>query len=336
MKIIIRADATQQRGTGHVFRTLVLAEELMSRGADVKYCSKYMEDSMKKRLESHRLSVINIVSDDYINLSEVVHRERPDWFIVDHYDYTDKQFQFLKQSGAKVMAIDDINETSFPVNILLNQNMGVSRDDYQCNENTKIFCGPKFALIKNAYVSKRNQASIRRTLNRVLIFMGGSDEHNQTLKVLQGVEESCREIDIDVVLGPAFEHRESIDRFVANSLKKINVYQNLNDLSDLMLKADLAIGSGGIVTWEMAILKLPMILMPIAENQNKNAIGLSRIGAALHAGWWEDIQSDDIALILNGITDLELEKMSRLSSTISDGSGMKVMMDEILGVTHGK
>jgi spore coat polysaccharide biosynthesis predicted glycosyltransferase SpsG len=51
-----------------------------------------------------------------------------------------------------------------------------------------------------------------------------------------------------------------------------------------MSRADLAIAAGGSVTWEFCCMGVPMVLMPVADNQEGIASSLDSLGAAVLLG----------------------------------------------------
>ena len=50
-RLLIRADADHVRGTGHVLRTLALAQEWRRRGEDFLYVGRVQSKTLEKRIE---------------------------------------------------------------------------------------------------------------------------------------------------------------------------------------------------------------------------------------------------------------------------------------------
>jgi len=338
IKFFIRADGSDTIGAGHIFRTLVLAKKLESLGNDVVYICRHLPGFPANRILNEGLRIISVPDTDIFEderelVLRYIKEETPDWIIIDHYEVKENYYVALKETGVKVMAIDDINHTKFPVDILLNQNINGKMVNYNCNKDTVKLLGPEFALLRNIYRIKQKEARTRKSINNILIFMGGADSNNQTLKVLKGIELSHKKVNVDIVLGPAYRFKETIEKFIKDSLLDCKIYQDIPDLADLMLKADLAIGTGGSSCWEMCTLKLPMLLMPLAENQCNNAKGLEEKGAAINIGWWEDTTPEDIAKVLNEIDDTKIEKMSMKASLICKGNGVDKVIETLKSIS---
>lgn len=326
MKIFIRADGSEVIGTGHIMRTLVLAEKLRESGREVIFLCRQLPGAPLSRIQKSGFKIETIANVwpfgmELVQVRSLVEKYDPKWIIVDHYEAKENYYLALKEFGVKVMAIDDINETKFPVDILFNQNINAKDLKYRCGAKTKKIFSPKYALVKDVYAQARSKAEIRAGLNRVLVFMGGADPDNQALKVLKGIVRSGRTLHVDVVLGIAFKHSKSIEAEVEKHNASWKIHRDVPSLADLMLKADLAIGAGGSVSLEMCTLKLPMVLMPIADNQLGIAKGLAKAKAAIDLGKFNKVNESRIAQVIKSLKVQKIQEMSRSASRVCDGLG---------------
>ena len=326
MKIFIRADGSEVIGTGHIMRTLVLAEKLKESGREVIFLCRTLPGAPLSRIQKSGFKIETIANVwpfgmELVQVRSLIEKYCPKWIIVDHYEAKENYYHALKEFGIKVMAIDDINETKFPVDILFNQNINAKDLKYKHGLRTKRVLGPKYALVKDVYAQVRSAAKIRTELNSVLVFIGGADPDNQTLKVLRGIVRSGRTFKVDIVLGSAFKHSKSIEAEIRKHGTSWKVHRDLPDLAQLMLNADLAIGAGGSVSWEMCTLKLPMVLMPNADNQLGIAKGLAKARAAINLGKFDSVSESDVAKVLRNLSDKKLKELSRNAGRICDGLG---------------
>lgn len=326
MKIFIRADASEIIGTGHIFRMLVLAKKLKSRGHKVVFLCRGLKGLPRQRILKEGFGIIFVPSRGSLaNEKKFIVRkiteQKFSWFIVDHYGAKEDYYLFLQENGVKTLAVDDVNKTRFPVDVLLNQNVNASAHQYRCAQNTVRLLGCRYALVSDVYQRSRPKVGIRKRLKRVLVFLGGADPKNQTLKVIKGLARTKKKIKADIVLGSANKFRPLIEKYLYKNRLKWPIHQDLSDLADLMLKNDLAIGAGGSVSWQLATLKMPMILMPIAENQIGVAQALAKKGAAIYAGWHRHVREEKIRRLIDRIDNKTLKKMSRRSAKLCDGKG---------------
>jgi RimJ/RimL family protein N-acetyltransferase len=83
-------------------------------------------------------------------------------------------------------------------------------------------------------------------------------------------------VDVDVVIGEGHAHRGSIEAVCAARGFACSVQPP--HLANLMAGADLAIGAGGITTWERCCLGLPAIALVVAENQRRQVLDAAEAG----------------------------------------------------------
>lgn len=323
---IIRADGSDTIGYGHIFRTLVLSKKLKENGCTVKYLSRKLQGFPAKRIEDEGFEIIWVPDEKPFAaelglVSETVKREKPDWFVIDNYSADRDYYAAVKKYGVKVMVIDDINHTEFPVDLLFNQNINAGEVEYRCGRDTVKLLGPEYALIGGVYAKERGKAVIRENLRNIFVFMGGADSENQTLKILEGIKLSNIQVAVDVALGAANRYISEVEKYAAENLPLCRVQCEMTDLTRPMLKSDISFGAGGSVCWEMCMLKLPMLLMPTADNQRPNAQGLDKAGAAINLGWWQNVTPRDIAKVLKGLSSGKIRDMSEKAATICDGEG---------------
>ena len=118
---------------------------------------------------------------------------------------------------------------------------------------------------------------------------------------------------------------ESVKLLTQNSNYKfeINLIINADNIAELMVEADLAIGSSGTTSWERCALGLPALVMCTAENQKLIAENLQKKGVHLVI----DIsESEKIPLLTTKINEFQknhdiLKNMSDAAFNICSGKG---------------
>jgi spore coat polysaccharide biosynthesis predicted glycosyltransferase SpsG len=91
----------------------------------------------------------------------------------------------------------------------------------------------------------------------------------------------------------------------------------------LMTKADLAILSGGSITWEKCVLGLPSLVVEIAANQRGAAAALAANGAHRALGAAHSLDPGSYARALETIGVEELPPMTARAAAICDGAGAR-------------
>jgi RimJ/RimL family protein N-acetyltransferase len=106
-------------------------------------------------------------------------------------------------------------------------------------------------------------------------------------------------------------------------------------MSGLMAWADAGVSAAGSTCWEMAFMRLPLILIVTAENQTGIAAGLDEAGCAVNLGWFGQVSESDLA---DNVSELLFDekrrgKMSEAGSKIVDGRGADRVI-ETLGLIN--
>ena len=261
MNIVFRVDSSAQIGAGHVMRCITLANELKQKGYSVVFiCGdlignlisiiKFPVFRLPKNINFHSdnlyLNSLGSSQEQDAKQSIKVIPKNIDLIVIDNYALDDIWHQKLRKFSQKIMVIDDLADKKFDCDILLNQNLGVQKNNYKnkVSESCKLLLGCDYALLRKEFSELREKAFIKRkntkTIKNILISMGGSDVKNITYEILQHLGD---EYNIVVVLGKESPHNNLIINYAEN--KNIEVIVNANNMAELMLNADLSIGASG-------------------------------------------------------------------------------------------
>lgn len=258
MDIIIRADGGQGIGMGHIMRTLVLATKLKKTHNITYICSdklKFLNGINKIELEGFKVRKIHE--------EESILSLKADFLIIDKYDITIEYLEKLRKVF-KVLCFDDNNLLEcYPVDILLNQNPHGSMFKYNTLNKTKVLLGGKYSLLREEFL-KRKPVNIRKEIKKILITIGGSDDHNLTERILSQIDFDSN-LTINVVIGGAFNYRDLLKQSYKNK-NNIIFYENAH-MSKLMSECDVCIAACGSTLYELSYLGVPTIGIVIAGNQ---------------------------------------------------------------------
>lgn len=337
MKVAFRADASVQMGSGHIIRCLALATQLRKRGAETLFVSREGEGDLCGFLERHGQVVARLApewggawQEDAENTSNAIADWGiADWLVVDHYRLEHLWEIALRRSIPRILVVDDLADRPHDCDVLLDQNLTAAtgaRYDSLVPKGCRTLLGPRFALLRLEF-SKVRSAEERRTGAdiRLFVFFGGADSANETAKALHAVDLLKRpNISVDVVLGESNPHREEIE-FACSKLERVALHVQVEDIAELMRKANLALGAGGGALLERCAVGLPSVVVSVAANQVGGCAALARLGAIQYLGPAETVTAEAMR---NSIVDLlrspeRLEKMSEAASGIVDGEGVE-------------
>ncbi|MCX4190250.1 UDP-2,4-diacetamido-2,4,6-trideoxy-beta-L-altropyranose hydrolase [Methylophaga sp. OBS3] len=365
MKIVFRADASVDIGTGHVMRCLTLATELQKLGHDCSFiCRKHdghladhiaasgfklhlfpntseFKPSDDSRLV-HAAWLGTTWREDVEQTILVLTHDQIDWLIVDHYALDARWEQEIERHVKRVMVIDDLADRQHVCSLLLDQNLGRKTCDYEnlVAPECKILIGPNYALLRSEFAQLRSESLQRRRepiIKRILISMGGVDSGNITSDVLKTLEQSdlSAEIQLDVVMGQAAPHLREVKQLASQLRFHTTVNVNVSDMAERMCVADLSIGAAGSTAWERCCLGLPSLIFLLADNQCLIANALNDYQAAVIVEKREKSNSDSMLSKIEILLQPEKRiQMSQSAASVTDGKGamrvVKKLEDSLL------
>src|SRR5271163_4979085 len=137
--LLIRCDASVAIGTGHVMRCLALAQAWQDAGGRAAFACADLPDSLVQRLSTERCDLYRFESapassreaNDAQETLRIANVARPQWLVLDGYDFGPNYQMALRDARWRLLFIDDDwRHERYHVDMLLNQNAGVSAAVY--------------------------------------------------------------------------------------------------------------------------------------------------------------------------------------------------------------
>lgn len=368
MKVVFRADASLQMGTGHVMRCLTLADALMAQGAECQFiCREHpgnlIEHIKHKGYRVHVLapglpvgaSVLAIHAtaaepqlahaawlgatqqQDADACTHILRDLQPDWLIVDHYALDARWEETLQPYYFKLMVIDDLADRRHECELLLDQTFARNAADYRpwVPATCTVLCGSQYALLRPEFAALRPRSLQRRAkpqLQQLLITMGGVDKDNATGAVLTALQfcELPADCRIIVVVGATAPWLAKVRQQAEQLPWATEVRVNVSDMAQLMADSDLAIGAAGATSWERCCLGLPTIMVVLAENQQQVARGLEQAGSVYAVQSPKQILASLPALLKPLLSSsVQLSVMSQAAAAIANGNGIATIIQHL-------
>lgn len=304
MNICFRVDASAQIGSGHFMRCLTLANTLKPISTKISFISRHLPDYLKQTLyeQGYESVLLNSSLDSQSSFSSEslysswlgVSQEKEaqdikkrfsnnswDWLIVDHYALDYRWESILRKLTHKIFVIDDLADRKHDCDILLDQNLYSDMNTRYIGKvpsHCHLLLGPKYCLIRDEFCQFRKFVKPRSgAINNILIYFGSIDSNNETYAAINAlISSDLNYLSVDVVIGLQHPNLKKIQTTCEKN--NFTCHIQTNKMSELMAKADFAIGAGGISTYERLYLRLPAILKPISENQKKALIYMSELG----------------------------------------------------------
>lgn len=337
-KLLLRLDASNMIGLGHLVRTMALVEQLKQINQNLVVDLATVD--WQPRLNNSSNAIIN----HRINLASchdiktiIQHNQQWDVLIVDHYQLSAVWEKQLRSFCKMIVVIDDLANRSHDCDLLVDQNLYSDNLRYRnlIPTDSKQLLGPNFALLRseiNQY--KMNSPSEK---NRVFLFLGGGDNTIALQKILIACRaDFFRNYFFDIVITDAYTHEHI--RSLCQGSNHFHLHVNPSSILSLMQKSSLAIGAGGSTTWERFYFGMACILLSTAPNQIEGSKYLAQIGAIVYLG---NIDEIDIAAMSQKFECIfkdqkRLSTMRRLCKTLVDGQGTSRVAGEIMNVYESK
>jgi UDP-2,4-diacetamido-2,4,6-trideoxy-beta-L-altropyranose hydrolase len=251
--------------------------------------------------------------------------EDVEWLIVDHYGVDARWERPIRSVARRIMVIDDLADRKHDCDLLLDQSLVADFETRYIDlvpQKCVLLLGPTYALLQPAYAELRERALAREgPVRRILVFFGGIDPFGLTEKSVRAFMSLERaDVRLDAIVGRDHSSAAAIERLVM-SRPNIVLHSGLPTLAPLMAQADLAIGAGGATTWERLCLKIPTILITVADNQLATARELHRRGLAEWLGSGGQV---DEAMLQNALSQRLADRAGshrRLDGSLVEGLG---------------
>lgn len=363
--IIFRCDASNSIGSGHVIRCRTLARELQCGGAVVTFICRRQPGDLIKLLEQE-FAVLALPEQTLAPCDGMEGRDlygawlgcnqevdgtqciealaeagitTASWLVVDHYgldDLWETQLLAGLVNGVvhpKLLVIDDLADRKHRADLLLDQNFFAAATEQRYQELVPSKCrqllGPHYALLGPEYAQLHPLVPVRTELRRVLVFFGGVDPDNLTGRTLEVLlDPALAHLAVDVVLGRQSPHRLAVENLVCQR-PFTTLHGPLPSLAGLIARADLAIGAGGATTWERACLKLPSLVVAIAENQRPFTEALHQEGHLQLLGDAATVSAEQIRSAL--LAWVTMPRQQDAGCDITDGWGASRLALAMLG-----
>jgi len=335
LDLLIRADATEDTGWGHVMRCLALAQRWQEKGGRATFVISEDSSAIKPRLVSEGVEVLSLFSvkkgkgedEDARETAKIAHEKGASWVCADGYQF-DGQFQkIIRDSHLNLLFIDDYGHAEhYYANRVLNQNIHAHERLYSNRESyTELLLGTSYVLLRHEFSKWGGWSrSIAEKANKILVTLGGRDPLNVTSKVIDALGQvQNRSLDVRVVLGesnPCFaEVREKIQGFPFS----IRLESKNPDMAELMAWADVAISAGGSTCWELAFMGLPSLMIILSDNQHPIVEGLGRAGIGINLGQYETLSISKMMENLDVLMNNQALRigMSERGRKLVDGKG---------------
>lgn len=290
MKVLFRVDASPEIGFGHAMRCLALANAVQDAGGRSVFLMSQGGPQMSGRFARQNIVWSLLVTEgctsaDARETVAASRRSGSDWVVADGYGFDAAYQRILVDEGVRLMILDDGGRIgSYHSNLILDQNESSPKTPYITANGrpARLLIGARYSLVREEFQSDAKPVS--REVRNVMVTMGGGSDHGIAANIVRAFSGAGQE-DVRLTVVTGIQNPQSR---VLQSLQseRIDVLAQVEDMPELMKKADLAITAAGSICWEYCAMGVPMLIFVTDDNQESVARPLVEAGAAVRLGPW--------------------------------------------------
>lgn len=270
--------------------------------------------------------------------------QKVDWLVVDHYGLDHTWERAMHQCSHKILAFVDLNTRKHCVEAVLNQNsmnIDSSTKERLFDQARMFFLGSRYAMIRDEFLALRDKALEKRhafqtkqgsSIN-LLINIGAGDYRHDTHRICVALSQTglAKRLNVTVLFGCDSEQAERCQS-LDNAFCQLTVLTDSNNMAELMLWADVAIGACGSATWERCVMALPSIISIDSDHQLLVANTLREHKAATVIDTREQLDCDQICSALADLIENKTlyANYATHSARLCKGQGPALVAQEML------
>lgn len=280
-KIAMIVNADKDIGTGPISRCISLASRLLS------------DDVLFLLDENHKLGIDIVESfnfpfklyDGENELFELLEQFNPQIVVNDIFETTKEYVNRQKEMGFFVINFEDIGSGSEEADVVF--------DSLYEHDGSfgNVFSGYQYYVLRDEFYFQPTKI-VGPDVNNVLLAFGGNDENNLTERVLEAVSASGYAGRIDVILPLNYPKKaEFIEKYESNN--NVQIFKNVRNISEFMLRADLVFSSAGRKMYEICSVGTPCICLCQNGREQTHDFGSHKHGF-INMGLAETVSNEDI------------------------------------------
>ncbi len=222
--------------------------------------------------------------------------------VLDGYAFTPACIASYAALPAKLVVFDDgLLHGNLDADLVINAAMQAEAEEYQKRGVKRALTGLEYAPVRLDFALQEQLPLHCRS--RLLVMFGGADPLGLTLQCINAMIAHGWPVDVpvDIVTGAAFPDADRIGTLLEGSALPMRHWHNTDRIPALMADARLALAAAGSTALELAVMRVPSILLVVADNQQNTATQLARLR-------WFDVLDARNALDWPALLELCLER----------------------------
>lgn len=319
---------------GHLVRCSALAD-MVKNEFEISFICKNTPEAVLKKFLPNNFGSITIDKEneiDFLKDSEIL--KKGNIIVLDNYSFNSGYQSKVKQTGVKVVYIDDLISFNYDVDVIINQAENVKESDYKTVSPTKFCLGTDYILLRDVFlkavVTNRNLTKIET----VFVSFGGADMDNVSYKCIKTLLRFPQLKTINVLSSSVNENIAKWQNEFANS-SKVKFHSDLNaeEVCKLMQSCEFALGPCSNLALELCAVGMVFITGTTASNQDNYYKALTGNSAVLGIGKWQELSEEALYGKLSSVMIYDQKDMDwfiKNQRKYIDGQSGKRLLDVFL------
>lgn len=318
-RVLFRVDGGAELGMGHVYRSLAIADALReSSRAEIAFLMSAEQPEGLRTVSRHGYPV-RVASGSGPALEHV--RDFAPAILVNDLPTLDATYlRALSRLGATTVNLVDAPEDLATTEHYEQVVVSVMAQERETMEG--FYGGPAFAILREQFRGRRKE--VRESPRLVLLSFGGSDPQGLTLKAARALQGLPPAVELVAVAGPAFSFRRDFEA-LANDLRRPVPLINEagGHIAELMLEADVVVGSGGMSVYEIAALGTPGVVLGQNLREDRRMREFASHGTIVYLGLGTEVEEEALAAAVGELlgSPSRRREMSERGRRLVDGQG---------------
>ncbi len=275
----IRTDGNSKIGTGHIMRSLSIANAIRGLGQEVMFItvddypqlSHFPCQKIKGEYDNLALEIPKI--------AEVLKKHNVQALLLDTYFANDDYYAFVNDYTTTVAMFDFGAVPKYAHKII---NYNIYWDTFAYPKTAKCLLGCNNAPLREEFTKKEYTRDYTKA-DTLMITTGGTDPYNITGKLLNYIAKDAELslLNVNVIIGGLNPFEKELKQYENH---KIKCLKNPNNMREIMEKSHIAVCAGGTTLYELCSMSLPSVIFSFVDNQDLPVYEFCKKGIMLNGG----------------------------------------------------
>ncbi len=279
---------------GHLVRCSALAD-MVKNEFDISFITKNTPENVLEKFLPKNFNKIKIDKEEISFLKENNILQEGNIIVLDNYSFDSDYQSKIKQTGIKVVYVDDLIQFNYDVDVIINQAENVKESAYKIVAATKFCLGTDYILLRDVFLKA---VLANRNLNRiesVFVSFGGADMDNVSYKCIKTLLRFPQLKTINVLSSSVNENiAKWQNEFSETDKVKFHSDLNADEVCKLMQSCELALGPCSNLALELCAVGIVFITGTTASNQDNYYKALTGNSSVLGIGKWQELSEETL------------------------------------------